>query len=105
MTAGERLRIHRRREGLTQAQAAAKLAMPLGSYKLAEDDDAPDCWDIPRPAVGRLQDHEYCFLRRRREGLTLDDLAPKVGVTKWWLCLMEKGKAPVNTLMQYWSAQ
>ena len=105
MTHGQTLRIQRRREKKTQAQAAQQLGMPLDSYKQAEADKAPECWDIAFPEVDELTGPEYCFLMRRRAGLTLAELAPMVGVRKEHICLMEKGKAPPKTLIEYWTAQ
>jgi hypothetical protein len=78
--------------------------MPLGSYKKLEADQPPDCWDVPDVDLDGLQTHEACMLMRKREGLTLDDLADKIELTKWWLCLMEQGKAPIASLLKYWSS-
>ena len=103
LTSGERLRIKRRRENLTQADLAQQIGVPLGTYKRMEADDAPDCWEVPSVALGRLQPHEACLVMRKREGLTLDALSDKVGLSKWWLCLIEQGKAPADSLVAYWT--
>lgn len=103
LTAGERLRIARRREDLTQEAAAKQLSIPLSAYRRAEADDAPACWNVPVPALGELRDFEVCHVLRLRKGLTLDDLSARIGLSKWWLCLIEQGKAPVDTLLAYWT--
>jgi transcriptional regulator with XRE-family HTH domain len=98
---GERLRTVRRREGLTQANAAAAYGMPLGAYKMAERDQ-PQAWSIPAPVLRTLRTYEACLILRKRLGLTLDQLSDEMGISKWWLCLMEQGKAPVGRLSSYW---
>lgn len=97
LTKGERLTVLRRRSGKTQAQAAKVADLTLNAYRERELNEDPD----GRPL--RLTPAEYCFVRRRRAGLTLDELAPKVGVSKWWICQMEKGRAPADRLVSFWS--
>lgn len=103
LTTGERLIIARRRNDETQQAAAKRLGMPLGPYKLAEKDTPSKSWRVPIPSLDKLQPHEVCRLLRVRKGLTLDDLSRRMGVSKWWICLMEQGKAPTATLLEYWS--
>lgn len=102
LTPGERLRIERRRGGWTQPEAAQYYGMPHGAYKLAERDE-PQAWDIPPIILRGIVDHEYCTVLRKREGLTQQQLADRIGVSKWWVCLMERGDAPVDTLLRYWT--
>lgn len=103
LTNGEKLRIYRRREQSTQAATAKDCGLPLGAYKKLERDE--ECnWDLPAPSLGKLEDHEKCVVLRMRKGLTQQQLADKIGVTKWWLCLMEQGEAPVATLLDHWTA-
>lgn len=87
---------------MTQAEAAVYHSMPLGAYKLAEADQ-PQPWAIPKPTLGALELHESCLIMRRRKGLTLAKLAPMIGISKWWLCLMERGDAPVARIANYWA--
>lgn len=97
----ERLRVARERLGRTQVNYAKQHGVSLRAYKAAEagDEDAA----IRAPAIGALRPHEACRVLRRRKGLTLEQLAAKLGVTPWWLCLMEQGKAPVATLLKFWT--
>lgn len=104
LTRGERLEISRRRKNETQAAAAKRLRIPLGAYKQAEA-DAPGARSVRVPAIGRVRPHEACRLLRVRKGLTLDDLSRKIKLSKWWLCLIEQGKAPVTTLLNFWTSQ
>lgn len=97
LTKGERLTILRRRSGKTQAQAARGAGLSLNAYRDREASEDPD----GRPL--RLSDAEFCYISRRRSGLTLDELAPKVELSKWWICQIEKGRAPAGTLLGYWT--
>tara|TARA_R110000803_G_scaffold20201_18_gene52306 strand:- start:3255 stop:3530 length:276 start_codon:yes stop_codon:yes gene_type:complete len=90
---------------MTQAEEASRRKMPLGAYKRAELDDTPECWlsHLVAPGLGRLHDFESCFVLRKRSAMTLDDLSAKIGLSKWWLCLIEQGRAPAATLVDYWT--
>jgi DNA-binding XRE family transcriptional regulator len=96
----ERLRIARRRAGATQEKWARSYGVSLRTYKAAE---AGEGGNIRAPSIGELLPHEACKVLRMRKGLTLAELAGKLGVTPWWLCLMEQGKAPVATLLKFWT--
>ena len=100
LTNGERLRIARRRRNLTQAQFARRFRVQLGAYKRIEADIARG---IRAPAIKRVLPFEACRVLRVRKGLTLGELAPRIGVSKWWLCLMERGAAPATTLLEFWT--
>jgi DNA-binding XRE family transcriptional regulator len=102
LTNAERLRIARRRAGATQEQWARMHGMSLRAYKAAES-GAKNAPSIRAPALDKLRPNEACRVLRMRKGLTLGDVADKLGVTKWWLCLMEQGKAPVATLLKFWT--
>lgn len=103
LTVGERLRVARRREGLTQAQMAEDLGIPFNTYRRIEDDTETG-WTLPSMPLGKLQEHEIYAVLRRRERMTLDDLADRVGLSKWWLCQIERGKVPASEqLVDYWA--
>lgn len=101
LTNGEKLFILRRRDGNTQAREAALRNLPLSAYKKLEGDE--ECaYSLTAGKVGKLLDYEACVAQRRRKGLSLDILAEKIGLTKWWLCQIERGKAPVDSLFRFW---
>ena len=100
LTTGERLRVARRRQGVTQVQAAKQHGISIARYKAAEKDEERP---VKSPGIGKLLPHEACFIMRRRAEMTLDDLSEETGLSKWWLCLMERGNAPVATLVEYWA--
>lgn len=111
LTLAEKLRVARRREQLTQAEMAAMLELPLHKYKAAEAGQEPVWADdehhyiIPAPKVGQLAVHELMYLLRRRKGWTLAELSREVGLSRNWLCDVERGKvaAPAK-LLAFWDA-
>lgn len=100
-TRGERLLIQRRRQGLTQRQAAAAYGHTLFGYRKWENDQENETVNV---RIGRLSDPEKCFLLRRRKGLTLPQLAAEVGCCRLWLNQMEKGTANPDRLIAYWQS-
>lgn len=101
LTIGERLVILRRRLNLTQEDMAVKHNLSRNKYGACERDLANLIKDIP--IIDSLADHEKCFLTRRRLGLKQQDVAKKMGITRYWFDQMELGKAPCVPLMEYWS--
>ena len=101
LTNGERVLLTRRRrtERKSQREAAADYGVTLYCYRRWEDDEEKP----PGVALGKLLPHEACFIRRRRAGITLAQLAATLGVSRWWLCKMEYGKANTDRLVAHWS--
>lgn len=100
LTSGEKLVIQRRRDGSTQAKAARAHKVTQLVYRGWERDSGER---IPRAAVGKISESEQCFVLRRRSGMTLDRLAGRLRVCRYWLRQMEAGTAPVARLAEYWS--
>lgn len=101
LTNGERLSIARRRKGRTQEQEATARRVSLNAYKQAEA-DAENAPSIRAPAIGKVKPHEACRVLRVRKGLTLAKLSTKLGISEWWLCLIERGQAPIGRLLKFW---
>jgi len=101
LTTGERLCVARRRKNRTQARFAKRLRVSLTTYRQIEAGKIPA--RVRAPAIYRLQPHEACRIARKRAGLTLDKLSRRLKLSKWWLCLIEQGKAPTRTLLEFWS--
>lgn len=95
----ERLLIARRRDGVSQADAATAFGMSAWEYRLAEAGRRP----VPRIKLGRLAPHEACFLMRRRAGMQRKFLAAKLRVSPFWLTQMERGKVNATRLIDHWS--
>jgi transcriptional regulator with XRE-family HTH domain len=115
----ERILILRRRLGLTQREMAKHLnqmgaRMPLksgdrtltvNSYSRLEIGE----WEMPEEMIDRIigpkvrvRPHEFYYIRRRREGMTIAELAGLMGVTMWWIMQMEGGKAKTVSLEAFW---
>jgi len=101
LSRAEKLIIARRRAGLTLAAAARRHKTDVDTYRTWEQGGR----GAPTPAVGRVAEHEICFILRLRRELTLADLAPKLGVCRYWLHRMENGSAPAAQLVKYWSSR
>lgn len=99
LTNGETLQLWRRRHDLTQEQAAEKIKANIDRYREWE---ANRGLYVPRKNLGEVKTHEYCYILRRRSGLSQRELAHKMGVTRLWVIQMEGGSAPVERLKHYW---
>lgn len=99
-TKGESLVIWRRRQKLTQPQAALCLEVSYDLYRR---------WEADKPTRdqvwmnnGSLQTHEVCYLLRRRQNKTQREIAAVIGLTRLWVIKMEGGEAPIERLQEYW---
>ena len=98
----EHLLIWRRRQGMTQPEAASFLSLGLNTYKEIERGTA----EYPLkeiPYIGELYSYEICLIMRRRSGWTILMCAEQIGISRYWYNLMEQGKASPETLIRYWS--
>jgi len=102
LTLGERLMIGRRREGLTQTEAAKKHNVTLYKYRQWEEDDMRGKGTAPFIRLGPLKKNEQCLVRRRREGLRAAQVAEHMKISEFWLRRMERGNSPVRALYNYW---
>ena len=102
LSPSEHFLIWRRREGLSQKQAALPLGLSQTKLIRIEREDIKD-YNGEKPFLGDLYSHEKCFIFRKRSGWTIDRLADEIGVSRYWCNLMELGKAPVERLVDYWA--
>lgn len=105
LSPGQKLLIYRRREGLTQAEAAEHIGMPESSYCCAELDQAHHGWTILSPLLGRLREYEKCLIFRLRRGMSQQEVADAIGRSRYWLGKMERGEVTWTTLARYWSSR
>lgn len=111
LTHGERLFVWRRREGLSQKQAAKHWKVTLPVYREWEaviptggDTEVPNPPVVSLKKLGSLKPHEAFTMLRRRFEVSQATLAETLGVTQNYLCLMERGKTPsLARLEQYWA--
>jgi DNA-binding XRE family transcriptional regulator len=97
----EHLFIWRRREKLSQTDAAREFGLTRGIYQLCEEAKRGIDFNFQRQRAITAQ--EYCVLMRQRYGVTQEDIADALGVTRVWVNMMEAGRAPVEKLLAYWS--
>jgi DNA-binding transcriptional regulator YiaG len=101
LTRAERLILARRRDEISQPDAAAQHGVSIDTYKRWETGR----YEGPRVALGWLAKHEECFVLRRRARMSRSDLATRLGVSLSWVTQMERGRGAVDRLHTYWSAR
>ena len=99
----ERLFIHRRRTGFTQARAAAALGIPVHAYANIECGrfEASD-YKVKAPKLGRIQPFQWAVLFRRRKAWTQVELARKLKCCRFHVNQMELDKVPNQQLLEFW---
>ena len=108
LTFGETLFLWRRRHAWTQDQLARRWRTTWRRIRDYEHDRQLHL--CPKTLadvtlVGPVLPYERCVLLRRREGLRQCDVARRIGITTFWLRLMELGEAPTKRLEEYWHDQ
>ena len=101
LTRAERFLIKRRRDGLSQEDAAKRQNVSLHQWRQWERGSG----EAPEVELTELQTAEKCFLLRRRARKTLKTVADEVGVTEYWLGQMERGQEPCEKLAAYWESR
>lgn len=112
LSPGELLWLSRKRTGENHEAAAARLGMHPETYLRLEWDKAtlnpPDLSNMPELVPTAA---ECCVIARRRwnrnlpryqEPVTQTSLATILGVTRIWICRMERGRADCTRLQEYW---
>lgn len=104
LSAQEKLRVWRRREKLTQPQAATTLEAPLEAYRTAERTGEGAAKLAKGLTLGKLHEGEKAFVLRLRSGKTIADVATAVGRCPFWVSRLEQGgKGNFDLLANYWS--
>ena len=93
VTKGEHNLIKRRRKGLTQVQLAAQQGRFQVNVMQEEQDETPH-------GVIKINDHEYCFLMRRRSGLSHRKAAAAMGFSHQTLAVKERKADP--EIVEFW---
>lgn len=101
LTAGETLLLARRRSGESQEKCADRYGLTRNAYGKFERDDETYT-NIKIPELNELTDAEKCLILRRRSGLTQDECAEEIGITRFWFNRMEVGKVDASSLVAYW---
>lgn len=107
ITPGEQITIWRRRENLSQRDISLLLGVPLADVPKFEQDQLS--WDaakfpvvMPYEQLLPIRPYETCFLMRKRANMQQKELAQLLGVSRYWLNIMERGKAECSQLIQFW---
>lgn len=104
LTAGETLLIARRRSGESQEKWADRHGVTRNFYGRVERDEET-CASMPIPELDELTSAEKCLILRRRSGLTQEECAEKIGVTRFWFNQMEIGKVETPVLVEFWESK
>lgn len=97
----EKLRIWRRRVGLTQDEAGRRFDVSGWTYGEMERGA------VPVPAYAwrgpfHLHPHEKCLIYRLRSGSSQDEVASELGCSRLWVLQMESGRVNCDRLIEYW---
>jgi transcriptional regulator with XRE-family HTH domain len=87
MTNGERLELSRRRADMTQAAAAYMYGVAPSRYRAWEKDQGRN---PPTAPAADLSPGEWCWLMRRRSGLTLHQVAERSNLEPKWIHRVER---------------
>lgn len=102
LTAAERMIIWRRRQEMSQDRAAKHWGVSPWEYRLWENGERSS---QPPVKLGRLEDHEACFIARRRAGMTRLEMAKAIGMSHYPITQMERGRTSPERLVEYWFKQ
>lgn len=100
LTTGERMLVHRKRLGISQAEAARRACTYRMQYSRWENDAQKGA---PLTPNVKLELTEILMLQRRRSGMTQRQLGNAVGCSRQHVVEMEAGRAPADKLITYWS--
>ncbi len=101
LTPAEKMKLDRRRRGESQQEAAERWGVTLYRYREAEAGRRSESKIRPRFTV--VRDYEACLVLRTRRGDSVAALAKEMGISRWWLTQIERGKQPADELVRYWS--
>jgi len=102
LTVGEKLILARRRAGLGQSVFAQRYNASRNRYGEWERDEEPLPSCHKTPEIKDMSVLEECFILRRRAGLTQEQCAEEIGVSRFWYNQMEMGTAAAGELLKYW---
>lgn len=99
LTPSERLFFWRQRRKLFAWQAAKICRVTLKRYLMWEGGRG----DVPLlPLASPLENHEACYMIRKRQGMRQGELAKNLKLSRIWINRMELGKEDCTRLVEYW---
>jgi transcriptional regulator with XRE-family HTH domain len=104
LTRGERMRVYRRRNEITQKQFAKRYDVPTKHVAEWESGDREGVPNIP--ALGKLTPGEACYNARQRSGMTVEQVAKQLRVSRITLLKMEADRtSTTGDLVAFWTAR
>lgn len=101
LTDSERFLLYRRRMNWTQREMAEKFSLHRNTYgRIEKGQNMMGVVEVP--VIEELAPCEWCFLTRRRLGLSQQECADKMGISRVWLNKMEIGKTSCDALIRFW---
>lgn len=103
LTIAERMRVYRRRRGMSRAEMGHDLRRSrhwVGDVERGAKE--PPLAEVPWIGPKELSGPERCMLYRLRSGTTQAHIASELGVSRLWVNKMERGLAPCDDLIWYW---
>lgn len=88
--------VHRWRNNISQKEAAIRAGMSLKSYRELE------LYSVDNINLNLLSNVESCKILRKRNKLTQQELANKIGISRIYVNMMENNEANPNRLIKYW---
>lgn len=74
--------------------------MTRGRYGRVERDQSLE--RLPVSRVTDLSDAERCLIYRRRLGITQQEVANSLGISRFWVNAMERGRENCARLIEFW---
>lgn len=102
---GERLVLMRHRSGISQEDAAKKMRVGRFIYGAWERGEVPEKMMPTVKLFRRVTELERLMLYRKRSHMTQRRLAMYIGVSRYWLNLMENGGADCAKLKEFWDKE
>ena len=101
-TAGEKVLVQRRRDEYSRHAAVAMYpwAQGVSTFRFGQWERGEV--EAPNIDIGQLQDYEVCLLLRRRAKVSQMSVAQGLSYCRYWVNLMEQGKKPCDSLVEYW---
>lgn len=89
---------------MRQSVAAAEYGVGRNTYIKWERDDF-DTTMVPErfPAIGHVTEPEAFVILRFRSGWLVSEVAQAIGCSRYWVNQMERGKAPIARLRDFWA--
>ena len=104
LTPAAKLEIIRRRAGQTREQSAQALQVSASTVYNWERGKTKSKITFNENLYS-LTEREQFYLNRKIAGITQAQLAKDIGVSRYWVILMEQGKADGERLRKYWEVE